>query len=439
MKKVLAVTFDFPPRRTSGVYRATGMAKYLPNFGWSPNVLTVEKLDNEIEDPLLLMRVPEAAEVTRTRYFNVAGWETSASRAIQSLGGLQSRSADSAEPRKDRKIRSMGALLRSILYFPDDTVGWVPFGLEGAIALHLQKRFDVIYTTSPPRSAPVIGLFFKWLLGLPWVAEFRDPWIPPAFPFRRKAERFLLGIMLRAADRVVVHSKGFCEDLQQQFSLPAEKFALVSNGYDEPDFAVDPSKDEVPFPPGFVHVSHFGTIYPNRSGKFFQAVKELVQESPEIAKKLRINVVGFSDDESQRYASTIELKEVIQFFPFMQHDLTVQAMRASHGLLIFWGDPAFSRLTVAGKLYEYMRSGRPILALDHAGETTELIEAAQAGWAVHPDDTEAIKGVLRKLVANAQNNPSVAPARPDFVSQFRYDRLAARLAKVFDEVTANGR
>jgi glycosyltransferase involved in cell wall biosynthesis len=282
-------------------------------------------------------------------------------------------------------------------------------------------------------------MLLKRLLRIPWVAEFRDPWRPVRRPIRKHLERWLQGIMVRSADAVVVHSKGYGAELQQSYGIPGGKLAVVSNGFDEEDFGPGEDGKGVVLPAGVLHMSHFGTIYPSRSGKFFSALAELIQECPEVKKRIRVNIIGFPDDEALRFAGDRDMKDVLQFRPFMPHDGSLRAMAASHCLLLFWGDRDYSRLTVAGKLYEYLRVGRPILALDHGGETAELIEAAKAGRVIPPDDTERIKQALREFLNQNPNEPSGGPARPDFVAQFRYDRLAGRLAGVLDEVSRHDR
>lgn len=437
VKRLLVIAFDFPPRRTSGVYRITGLAKYLLRYGWEPTVVTIQGIAGDCEDPLLLERIPSQVEVVRTPYLRIAGWEDVAAKSVMKLGALQSRPKNLQPSRVDRALRSLGALLRSCLYFPDETVGWVPFGLAAAARLHVEKRFDAMYTTSPPRSAPVIGLFLRTSFRVPWVAEFRDPWYPPRRPLRRCFERWLQLHLLRNADAVVAHSKGFGEELIRSYRVPPKKLAVISNGFDEDDFSSENGHSCEPLTRGYFHLSHFGTVYPNRSGKFFPALAELLRECPRLKQRLRVNIIGFPDREVEHYARSDELREVIQIHSFMSHDDSIRAMRSSHSLLVFWADPYCSRLTVAGKLYEYLRAGRPILALDWGGETKELVERGGAGSVVCPDDVEGIKRALRKMLSEDANQNPPRPARPEFVAQFRYDRLAARLAGVLDEISGN--
>jgi glycosyltransferase involved in cell wall biosynthesis len=437
MKKVLVVTFDFPPRRTSAVYRMTGLTGYLPRFGWQPTVLTIRETEGDLE-PKLLEKLAPQVRVVRTPYFRVSGWENSTATAVRGLGCLRSAPIDSRQPQFDRYLRSLGALVRSTLYFPDDTVGWVPFGLAKAIELHYNEPFDVVYTTSPPRSAPLIGLLLKVLCGVRWVSEFMDPWYPPKGRLRKKSEDWLQGLLVRKADRVVVMVRQHAEELSTLFDVPSDRLAVVRNGFFEEDFASVETTQADPLAPGYVHLSHFGTIYPENAGSFFPALAELVRESPGLKERLRVNIVGYPPESVVQYAKEEELKDILQIHGFIQDRAQVlQMMRSSHCLLLFWGRPDFSRLAVAGKTYDYLRVGRPILAVTHEGGVKELVEEGKAGWAVSPTNTEAIKEALRALLRNHCQNGSPRPARPEFVSQFRWDRHAENLAKVFHEAVSH--
>jgi glycosyltransferase involved in cell wall biosynthesis len=431
MKKVLVISFDFPPRRTSAVYRMTGLTRSLPQFGWQPTVLTV-RLAGGDQEPKLLEKLPSEMRVVRTRYLRVGGWENSTASVIRGLGGLRSAPANTRQPQFDRYLRHLGQLIRSTIYFPDDTVGWVPFGLAKAIKLHRDQPFDMIYTTSPPRSAPVIGLLLKVFYGVPWVCEFMDPWYPPQGRIRRKSEDRLQALLVHKADRVVVMIKEHGEEFRRLFNVPAKKLAVVRNGFFEEDFASGEVTQKDCLPPGYFHLSHFGTIYPDNTGSFFPALAELVRECPELRECLRVNIVGYPPESVLRYAREGELKGIMQIHGFVQDRAEVfQMMRSSHCLLLFWGRPDFSRLAVAGKTYDYLRVGRPILAVTHEGGVKELVQEARAGWAVPPDNIAAIKKVLEAALRNHQDSGSPGLARPEFVAQFRWDRLAEKLARVF--------
>lgn len=437
-RRVLVVSFDFPPRRTSAVYRMIGLARSLPKLGWQPTVLTIDAKTG-MQEPRLLEKLPADVDVVRTKYLSIDSWENRTHQAIQGAGGLRSK-PDDRQPRQDRYVRSLGNLLRSTLYFPDETVGWVPHGLSEAIKLHRSDPFDAVYTTCPPRAASVIGLLLKMLCHTPWICEFMDPWYPPEGWMRKRSENWLHRQLLRRADRVVVMVPQHAEELSRSFAVPAEKLVVVRNGFFEEDFATLEAVQRDLLEPGCLHFSYFGTVYSENAGKFFPALGELLRETPDLKKRLRVNIGGHRSPDVLRWASEPDLKEVIKLHGFIPDRTDVLRMlQASDCLLLFWGRPDFSRLAIAGKTYDYLRVGRPILAVTCEGGVKELVEKAQAGRVVAPQDTEGIKRAIRSVINEQPNNRSNSgPWRPEFVAQFRWDHQAEILAQAFDEAVSDG-
>lgn len=437
LKRVLVVSYDFPPNRTSAVYRMIGLTGYLPKFGWKPTVLTIHAGEGA-QEPNLLEKLPADVDIVRTRFLRINGWEKSAANTIHGLGGLRSTEAVH-QPRFDRCLRSLGELLRSTVYFPDEYVGWVPFGLSKAIQLHREQPFDAVYTTSPPRAAPVIGLLLKFLYGIPWVSEFMDPWYPPKGWLRKRSEDRLQALLLKKADRVIVMVRQHAEELSRVFNVPAEKMAVVRNGFFEDDFTRLECPSKRVFDPAFFHLAHFGSIYSENDGTFFSALSELVRESPELKEQLRVNIIGFPSESVLRHAEGNDLREIIKLHGFIPERVdTLEMMRSADCLLLFWGRPDFSRLAVAGKTYDYLRVGRPILALTEEGGVKELVEGARAGWVVPPWNSAVIKQTLRQIFEAQRTNGQLGPPRPEFVAQFSWNRLAEHLAGVLREAMNHG-
>jgi glycosyltransferase involved in cell wall biosynthesis len=433
-KRVLLIAFDFPPRRTSGIYRPTGLTKYLVRLGWEPTVLTVREGEQDLQDSTLLKRISPEVKVVRTKWFNLMSWEDSTAGAVRAVGALEPQPTTSQSASSYGYLRRFAAFARSCLYFPDDTVGWVPFGLAKAIELYRRQRFHVVYTTSPPRSSLAIGYFLKLLYGVPWVAEFRDPWYPPPRRIRAGAERRFLRLIGKKADAVVVMTTGHAREFSD-LGIPIHKLKVVPNGFDEEDF--DPHAAAAGnglLAPGYVNLTFLGTVYPNCSGKFFEALKELVHERPELQAKVRVNIIGYPDEVVQRHATDEALRPVIRMHSFVDHDHSLELMRSSDCLLLFWANPGFARLAVAGKTYECLRSGRPILAITYAGPMKTIIENGKAGWAVHPEDKARMRQILGKLIAEGVHSQPNDSARMGFAAQFRYDRLAGKMAAIFEKV-----
>ena len=438
MRKVLTIAYDFPPRRTPGIYRPTGLTKYLSRFGWLPTILTIKGKEGDVEDPGLLARVPPQVRVSRVRFLDVTAWERKPHAAVRKLGALHSPAARKRPTILDRFLRSMAAFVRSCLYFPDEAIGWVPFGLREALRLHRAEKFDVVYTTTPPRSTALIGFFLKLFTGVRWLAEFRDPWYPSDRPLRRRLERWLHALILRKADTVLAVTDGYAEELRRTYVVPSRKVAVVTNGFDEADFEVGLNGDRDFFPKGYIHLTHLGTIYPHFGGRFFPALRELVREFPDVKQRLRVNITGYPDEETLRYAREEDLRDIVTIRSFVNHTDALLAMRSSACLLLFYGNPYISRVCVPGKIYEYLRVGRPIFALSVEGGLKQIIEEGNAGWVVHPADTEGIKKALMSLLGLGGVDPCFPRPTPEFVGQFRYDRLAEKLADVLNATLSHG-
>lgn len=439
-RRVLVASYDFPPNRTSAVYRMTGLTRSLPQYGWTPTVLTIRGGDFA-QEPALLEKLPPEVEIVRTGFLRINAWENRTANAIQNVGGLQ-KEAPTAKPRRmDWLLRSCAALVRSTLYFPDETIGWLPYAVSAAVKLHRKNPFDVIWTTSPPRSSSVLGLVLKSRLKIPLVTEFMDPWYPQPRPIRARFEEKLQARLLESSERVVVMLRQHAEELRKSFKVPAEKFVVVRNGFFEEDFTAIEHREPNELDPALFHLSHFGTIYPGNQGNFFVALAELVKEWPELKDRIRLHLVGFPCEEVLSYTRKSELKEITEFHGFLPtREETLQMMRSSDCLVVCWGRPDFSQLAIAGKTYDYLRSGRPVIAVtEKGGGIDELVQNAKAGWVVPPQDTERIKQALRQVFSDLRKKKSNGPVMPEYVAQFQWDRLAELLARALDEAIVHAR
>jgi len=225
------------------------------------------------------------------------------------------------------------------------------------------------------------------------------------------------------------------EELMHSFHVPPHKLVVVRNGFFEEDFTGIESFGTNELDPAYFHLSHFGTIYPGNQGNFFDALAELVKERPELKHQIRFHLVGFPCEEVLRYAKESELKDITEFHGFLpRREDTLRMMRSSDCLVLCWGRSDFSRLAIAGKTYDYLRAGRPILAVTSAGGgIEELVQQGQAGWVVPPHDTEGIKRVLRQILGDLRKKKLNGPPRPEYVAQFRWEHLAESLARTFEE------
>jgi glycosyltransferase involved in cell wall biosynthesis len=461
-RRVLLVALDFPPRRTSGVYRPTRFVKYLPRHGWQPTVLTIRPQAGDIEDASLLRRLGEHTRIARTAYPNLRMWED---RAFQFLGGLggtpngatpAAGASPVASANQESTGRARGSLLRRTyrwlrhyVYLPDEAISWVPFAAAEVVRLHMERPFDVIYTTSPPRAIPLIGLLAKRLLGARWVCEFRDPWLlapearqlileedPPWL--RRQVEQRLERAILREADALVTVTEGYAQELIRERGARPEKLQVISNGFDEEDFAPRVEGQEGFFDRRQIHLCHFGSVYPRFSGGFFAGLRLLLRNSPEWRGRLRVHIIGFPDREVAAEAAHPELAGVVETRGFLPHADALRAMDSSDGLLLFYADRYIAQACIPGKIYEFLRVGRPVLAVTYEGGLQKLVDGSGAGRVLPPHDAAGIERGLRMFLERAARGVRER-VLPGFEEQFRYDRLTGNLAQFLNQVADDGR
>jgi glycosyltransferase involved in cell wall biosynthesis len=428
------IAHHFPPTGGSGANRALAFARYLRAYGWSPIVLTPGQAWSMSPDRDLESQIPTDLKVIRTR-----SWEPRPKPSRPLMAYRQSTS-----PRAGEKIGRWGSLRAHIGHlkrFPDAHLGWLPFALAAA----RRVDYDVLYSSSGPFTSHVIGLLLKRATGRPWVAELRDGWyrwnraIFPDYPaWRNVLERRLEAAAIRAADRVVLVTERMAQTFRGQYpDLPADHFAVVSNGFDPAQFAA-PSPD-APARPADFEVVHSGALYYGRSlAAFLDAAQRLSDADPAFNQAFRLTLVGTLDaaatQETARHALSSRINHVGQ----VQHAEAVAAMRSASLLLLVANTTPGAEATVPGKLFEYLALGRPILAIcPRQSSTADVLSqsGSQQAHAAPSDDPAAIAPALQAAFHAHQDGR----AAQNSASLGRFDRrrLAGELAGIFDEVAAH--
>ena len=398
-RRLLLVTYYFPPLSGSGVFRPLRMAKHLPRHGWDVTVLSVSENTRAPKDPSLLREIPPQLRVERT---------------------------PSAEPRtllialNKLGLRGLVRRLEPWLMLPDDQRGWVPFAARRAKRLVRESHFDAVVTTSAPYSAHLVGQRLKRHTGIPWIADFRDEWttnpyLRDRYPtnwhlnFSRSMEREVL----RQADRVVCVSRPWLDALHGLVpELPDDKFVVLPNGYDGEHFRGKP-----PARPDRFRIVYSGAFYGPRSpGPFLEAL-DLVRERRRIPAD-EIEVVfmghtGWSDRvEGDSLRSSVR---IVKHRPYFE---SLEVLReAAVLLLVIPREGGAGNHT--GKLFPYLASGRPILATaPEPNVAAELIRESRSGIVAPPDDPAAIAAAIESLYEDWKRG---VPQRQDRELIARYE------------------
>jgi len=423
-RRVLILCYFYPPLAGGGVHRALAFTRYLPAHGWDCTVVCAGEEDYWVTDSSLTARVPANTEVLRVRGGSaIAAWLRLA------RGG------------RGRRAGGTFAALRALSdwwLLPDSYAGWA--ARARAVAARRLERgdIDVVLSTSPPDSVHLAALALHRHFHVPWVADFRDPWVglylrePPTAWHRGRQARLERSVLQRA-DRVLVASRTHERMLGQRSAarVPAARLSHLPNGY-EPD-----SPGAAPAPRSDLFTLVFtGTLSQmSDTGTFLEALHDLFVRRPDVRRRLRARLAGPFDADYVDRAVALGLTGIVEFTGPLPHAETRALQRGAGGLLLW--KPRGMPTMVPGKLYEYLDAGRPILALlEPDDEAAELVRSA-GGTVIDPGDRAAAATWIERGYDAWKDGTAVAPARPAWLEEHRREALASRLAGVLDALAGS--
>ncbi|MBM4117231.1 glycosyltransferase family 4 protein [bacterium] len=454
-RRVLMISHGYPPVGGSGMLRTLKFSKYLPALGWQPQVLTLQRTRHPRMDPRLLAEVPAGTAVHRSPVWNPLDlllWLKSlparlAPRPAPAPGGGKARAPEAAEESGGGEAERGGplALIVDLCTTPDGYSGWLGPGLAIGVWALLRHRPRVIYSTSPPPTAHLIGGLLAGLARRPWVVDFRDPW---TLQFREERlaarkgrwNRRLEHWVLRRAHTVICNTEPLAAAFRAAHpELPAERFVVITNGFDPEDFAAEPGAPPAEGPFRFVHTGEF---FPLRNLRvpdpFLAALRDLAESGRLDPATVRVRLVGSGDyTRLPQFAAQMRspaLAQMVEVVDFLPHGEIPGELAASHALLLFQNGESF-RMQVPAKTFEYIRAARPILAIAAPGATADLVASVSGGRAVRPEDAAGIARAILALIAER----GTLPARgEDELERFGRPGLARRLAGVLDAAAGFG-
>jgi glycosyltransferase involved in cell wall biosynthesis len=386
MKKILMIINFFPPAGGGGVYRPLSFVKYLPRLSWEVTVVTPRAGEFWISDPGLEREIPPGVRVVRTA-------SLSGSRLLGSLRGGRGTGAPRRSSGWFETLRRAGELF----LVPDTYVGWVPFARRAASRLS-RGGFDAVYSTSPPDSSHLVARDVSRRFRIPWVADFRDPWInlylrEPPTPLHRALHRRLERSVSRA-DLVLTTTAAHERMLRERY--PWCRVERIPNGFDEEDFA---GKSAPPPPAGPFTITHCGMLTLGRSAKpFLDALAALSRRSPAAARDVRTVFIGARESASEEWTRRLGLEGSVVFEDNLPHRECIARERTSHALLLIKHDDERYRGLVPGKLFEYIGAKRPILAVGPEGEAADLVRELRRGETPRIGEPDAIAAAIERML-----------------------------------------
>jgi hypothetical protein len=413
VKRVLMVEYYFPPLGGIASVRAAGFARYLPDFGWAPTVLAPRNGSYFRDDSI------GAGPSAVVRTF---------SAELSRLGKrIALRQTDDVKPAAVGPATGwLRERARAWLYRPDAHIGWYPFAVAAGRALLRDRRFEAIVSSSFPVTAHLVARRLAQDAGVPWIAEFRDPWADAKAPHdpQRKGADQLERRLLSAADAVVTVSPTLAALWASKGSLRTE---VITNGFDPmPDISAAGAEDFV--------VTHVGSYYPHMQdlGALWPALRALRADG---AVRPRVCWVGDMSEELRREIGGHGLGDVLEVTGFVAHEESVSRMAGS-SLLVVAGTPRPHPIydgLLPAKMFEYLGTGRPILYLGARQTDAGRLLAGQPGcWIAAADDPVALVAALGEIRRS--------PARYERdLEPYTRRALTGRLAALLDEVVNGAR
>ncbi len=426
-RRVLIISYHFPPLTRGGVFRPLKFAKYLPEFGWDPIVLCAEPTAGDVQDPALLDQLPISVVVKRVGHLHPRQIERHLLKVWTLLWKLRLRTlARHVEPYK---------LLQWIP--PDPYITWNRPAYQAAFELIREYQPSVILTTSPPHSTQLLGVRLKSATELSWVADFRDPWTENpflSFPSRwhRWRNRQWEADVLSQADQVVSVTGMMTDKFRRLagFGIP-EKFITIHNGSDSKDFGkqrTDGVNNAV------FRILYTGTLYGiQTANSFLAAVDKLVSDGRIPSKSLMTEFMG---QDGTGAAITYRDRPWFRHTLEKSHEVAINSTMDASVLLALV--PAQGSYITSSKIFEYLRTSRPILALAPLdSEAATIIRSTRTGIVVPPDDVDAIATAILILFRSWQ--AGTLKVDPDWtvINSFDRRKLTCQLAQVLDTLVGS--
>lgn len=400
-RKVLIITYYWPPSGGAGVQRWVKFAKYLPEYGWEPVILTIDPsyAAYPVTDNSLLSEVPRSLRVFRTPakdYFAIYRKDRT---KIPSAGFAMNQ---------DNSLR--GKILRFVrgnFFIPDPRRGWNSHAYRKAIELIRSEGISHVITTSPPHSTQLIGLKLKKAFpAIKWIADLRDPWTDiyyydQFYPtiIAKAIDSAYEKKILREADSIITVGPSLKKTFVSKVHKAGGKTVVITNGYDREDFSIvvnEPAKFTI------TYAGTLSDIYPV-SG-FLEALEKFGE------KDFVMRFVG-SVSPAQKCLILSKIKpENVQFLPYADHRTAIRYMRESSALLLIIPEHISSRSILTGKLFEYLASGKPVICLGPVdGDAAAIIGETGHGKTFFYNDSDGMKKFLEETHL-AKNFTLPAPA-----------------------------
>ena len=426
MKKVLIITYYWPPGSGSGVQRFLKFSKYLNQFGWEPVILTVKDGNFSSEDLSLQNDIPDNTLVYKSKSLEPYYW-------YNLLFGKKNKKSASGSIglASDSIISKLALYIRANLFIPDARVGWNYFAFKKAQEIMKAHKIDAVISTGPPQSSHLIAEKLKRSYNLPWIVDLRDPWTSvfynSLFPRTKRTiakDKSLEDRIVKNADALSVVSSG----LVQEFKDRNSNINLIYNGYDESDFeGLNEEKDKDSFV-----ITYVGNFMASQNvDSFWFGLSQLIDSNSNFGNKLKIKLVGNTDELILNSVVEYSLEKYTENVGFVDHKKAIQYMQESDLLLFVIPDADQNQKIITGKLFEYLATGNDILSLGPTdGDASSILDEMEKTKMLSYKDVEGVK----KQILDCFNNEEKLNRVPANIKNYSRKSLTKQLCQLLDSV-----
>ena len=431
-KRVLLIAYAFPPCGGAGVQRTVKFARYLPDFDWLPTILTVVSSCYGLTDDSHNDELSKEVEVIRTWHFDpVTRFTKSSGTPTQSNGNNEQHSQNNLVKQSVRSFAGKSWItFDNTFLIPDQAVLWCPRAIAEGLAAHARHKFDLIYATGEPYSDYFTASILSRMTGVPYVLDMRDPWT--LSPYRSEKRSAVRKSIERWQERQMLAGCRMCLFANRASDLYAEiypewadKLRYLPNGYDAADF-----NGVAPKPFDKFTIVHSGTFLPGyrTADTFLSALRGLLNSQPALSERMQVLFVGKIGEE-QKLIREFSLDGIVHQTGYVPHHESIAYLKGADLLLLVGGNHAWEE---TGKVYEYLASGKPILALvEPKGSAAKVLRETTGTCIIDRDDIAATEKALADSVSGKQYPE---PQRNSaWVEQYDRKQLTGKLARIFDE------
>lgn len=440
MKRVLVITYYWPPTGGSGVQRWVKFARYLPSEGWQPVIYTPENPEQLAVDHSLEAEIPEDTEVIKTHI--TEPYELYKKFLKRSGHSKEAVEVNPVNAQNKSFAQKVAMWVRGNLFRPDPRCLWIIPSVRFLKKYLKEHPVDLIVSTGPPQSMHLICRKLARETGLPWIADFRDPWTK-IFYFKhlsmtkaterwhRRMEKKVLG----DATAIVAVSPLVQQEFQAMTQTPVE---LITNGYDECDFPDGMDKDALGGPEKDFVIAHTGLFAADGNPTvLWEVLAEKCGNDPDFRKLLKIKLIGKTDRQITASIESAGLGENLADMGYQPHSVAVEEQRKASLLILPLRKEPEYKAVLPGKLFEYLASWRPVLGIGQPdGAMSMILKKTKTGVVIDWNDKASMARFIDLCWTNhLKGELTVEDAD---ISGFTRRNLTRRMAELFNRVTENG-